>query len=211
MDLNPTQRQRLLAEDALEAASDAAQARADRAFRVQLRAALAPQTVPQLAPAVMRALGMEGPSFGSALRAAAGPAPALWPAVAGEIGVDVSGVGALLGSALRQAASNPELAGPVTESVPVPSVASAPAQKWRVPAALVAIAAGLLLAFWTWKQPEPAAPVLDVMAVEFDSPGRTEIESLESETAMVVQVLQFDDDAPTIIFVDDTPIEEGSQ
>ena len=71
-------------------------------------------------------------------------------------------------------------------------------------------AAGLLLAVWTWRQPEPTAPVLDVVAVEFDVPGRTEIESLESETAMVVQVLQFDDDAPTIIFVDDTPIEEGS-
>ena len=50
-----------------------------------------------------------------------------------------------------------------------------------------------------------AKAVVPVVATELDLPGITIIESLESETASVLQVLQFDDDAPTIIFIDEEP------
>jgi hypothetical protein len=132
------------------------------------------------------------------LIAAAGAPPSLWPGVARAIGAPSSETGALLRAALIDAA---EVAPPV-------QVAKS---YWRVGVAVLAMAAAVTLAVVVGENTESVEPVLDVVAVEFDNPGRTEIESLESETAMVVQVLQFDDDAPTIIFIDETPFDLESQ
>lgn len=191
MNLTPAEQLRLLVEDGLALADECGQAAADRALRVLIREALAPVVTPDIADGVMAELGEESLSVGGALFAEAGAPPALWPGVAAVIDAQVSDVGAELGAALREAAAEP-----------------APAKRrWRVPMIALAAAAALL-AIWPWTQPEPSQPVVEVVHVDFDLPGITKIESLESETASVVQVLQFDDDAPTIIFIDDTPMEE---
>lgn len=132
------------------------------------------------------------------LIAAAGVPPSLWLGVAQAIGTPTPETGALLRAALIDAA---EIAPPV-------QVAKS---YRRAGVAVLALAAAVTLAVVVGERTESVEPVLDVVAVDFDNPGRTEIESLESETAMVVQVLQFDDDAPTIIFIDETPFDLENQ
>jgi hypothetical protein len=200
MELTTSQQHRLYAEDRPGPTDECDQTAADRALRVLVRDALAPASVPSISHDVMASLGSVRSSVGTVLRDEAGPSPRLWPVVAEAIGAPMDDTGALFRSALQAAA--------VAVAEPGPVAVPAERRHWRLPAALVALAAATLLAVLTWTQPEPTQPVVNIVPVEFDIPGRTEIESLESETAAVVQVLQFDDDSPTIIFIDDTPMDE---
>jgi hypothetical protein len=154
----------------------------------------------------MERLGVSPLPLAESIRQAAGRAPSLWPGVAGAIGASPGGLGlreALIAEAEAEAEGALERpAGMRRRSWPLfvgAGLAAAaavalfflaqPAAEMIVPMAKVVV---------------PAARVAKaVVPTTLEIPGVTIIESLESETASVLQVLQFDDDAPTIIFIDD--------
>ena len=206
MTLTQEQLDRLLVEDNLSTQADA-QGESDRALRAALRSALSPSEVPALAPAVMERLGVSPLPLAESIRQAAGRAPSLWPGVAEAIGASPAGLGlreALIAEAEGEAESGPEHAAGMRR------------RHWAlfVGAGLAAAAAAGALFFLAQPAAEMIGPVAKVVVpaarmakavvpTTLEIPGVTIIESLESETASVLQVLQFDDDAPTIIFIDD--------
>jgi len=213
MTLTSEQMKRLQYEDGLisQASSEGT---ADRALREAVREALAPSQIPTVVPEVMAAVGGSYLPIGDALREAAGPTPVLWASVAAAIGAPQDDLGATLRDALVAAAED-------AEAEP-PSVRRA---RWPLFVATgVAAAAAAVVAVTVFDAPEEimepvaeaiqpvVAPIvkvaktaLPVVTVDLALPGITIIESLESETASVLQVLQFDDDVPTIIFIDEEP------
>jgi hypothetical protein len=202
MTLTQEQLDRLLVEDNLSTQADA-QGESDRALRAALRSALSPSEVPALAPAVMERLGVSPLPLAESIRQAAGRAPSLWPGVAEAIGASSGGLG------LREAL--------IAEAEGAPEHAAGMRRRpWPlfVGAGLAAAAAAVVLFFLAQPAAEMIVPMAKVVVpaarvakavvpATLEIPGVTIIESLESETASVLQVLQFDDDAPTIIFIDD--------
>ena len=211
MTLTPEQTQRLHFEDGL-VPEGGAEGAADVALGGAVRDALAPVHVPLVSADVMTALGVEPLVIADAIRAAAGKDLKLWPGVAAQIGAPEEVLGGALRETLIQAADE--------------APAFVPHRRWPWALGIVAAAAAAaILVVQLVSDPErivePVATALDpvveavepvVQAVqpvvhgapnEVEIPGLTEIESLESETATILQVLQFDDNAPTIIFIDE--------
>ena len=211
MTLTPDQIQRLHFEDGLcdESSAEGAD---DCARRRELQEALRPAEVPSVVRAVMAQVGGEGVPMREALLEGAGEPPQLWPAVALAIGAEPDALGVSLRDAI------------------VAEADAAPAHKrmrahWPLFVITgVAAAAAAVLMVVSMEEPErisepvaaaiepvvtPVARVAKAVApavnAELEVPGITIIESLESETASVLQVLQFDDDEPTIIFIDEEP------
>jgi hypothetical protein len=208
MTLTQEQLDRLLVEDNLSTQADA-QGESDRALRAALRSALTPSEVPALAPAVMERLGVSPLPLAESIRQAAGRAPSLWPGVAEAIGASPDGLG-LREALIAEAEGEAEAEGAPEHA------AGMRRRPWPlfIGAGLAAAAAAVALFFLARPAAEMIVPMAKVVVpvarvakavvpATLEIPGVTIIESLESETASVLQVLQFDDDAPTIIFIDD--------
>ena len=159
--------------------------------RGTLRSALAPNAQPDLADAVMAAIGAESSEeAGDLLRRALTPdsAPDISDAVMDRLG----------------------LGDPVV--VPLPVMAN-PARRFAPPTGIgyaafaAAAAAALLVVFLRPIGPSSGAG----LAFDLSPVNHVEIEELSSDTAAMVQVLQFDQDAPTIIFIEDpSSADEGA-
>ncbi len=143
-----------------------------------------------------------------------GPAPSLWPQVARQIGVDPELVpgwdGALLAEAVRAEAGAVDVVPAVLAAVRPRERAPAAAepsglmrwlQSWSLPAFGLAAAAALLLSFPT------SAPESDgALSFRLAPINHVQIEDISTDSAdAMVQVLQFDEDAPTIIFIEEVP------
>lgn len=153
----------------------------------------------------------------AALTDARGAAPDVWPGVARQLGWDPEEVPGWSAQLLREAVL--EEAGTVNVTPAVLDAVrprAAPAAEVEVPAwrrwwqslALpsfgFATAAALLLSF-------PAAPPAGTVAMNLDvSPvNHVQIEEISSDSPdAVVSVMQFDEDAPTIIFIDEISAED---
>jgi len=167
--------------------------------KADLGHALSDSSAPSLSDSVMAAVGRpRRPSalVAEGLRAEAGEFESLWPAIAPAVGAEV---GVDIRSALR--------AGVESEGRYSPQGWLTAKRRWAVGGVAVAFAAAaaLLLAVGTDSMPvqQMAASTLTPI---LDAP--VEIESLEVGAASLVQVLQFGQEAPTIIFVSDD-IEEA--
>lgn len=161
--------------------------------------ALRDSSAPSLSDSVMAAVGLsERPSalVAEGLRAEAGDIESLWPAIAPAVGAEV---GFDIRSALRE--------GVESEGQFSPQGWLAGKRRWAVGGVAVAFAAAaaLLLAVGTDSMPAQQMTA-STLAPILDAP--VEIESLEVGAASLVQVLQFGQEAPTIIFVSDD-IEEA--
>jgi len=195
-----------------------------RQLRADLQSAFRTLDCPRLAPGVMARLGFPTLAVGEALRhdasdspsiadavmstvgdsqssstgvanaigAEGGEPPALWAAVAAEIGVQADDLGGLLRDAIEAEAGESEV-----------RWLGAPRRWWFAGAAagtMLAVAAALLL--WVGLGSEPSSmPLVAALPIDFEAPA--EIESLEVGDNAVVQVLQFGENAPTIIFIDE--------
>ncbi len=140
-----------------------------------------------VADAVMAALGVAADAdlqgLGAALSQAAGPAPSLWEDVARFIGADAAPV-------------------PADEAAPVVDLAAE--RQRRSPwifrsAALAAAAAAVALVF---AGQTPSGDDLGPISYELAAVNEIEIEDISVGDDAIVQVLQFEADAPTIIFID---------
>ena len=210
MTLTQEQLLRLQIEDDL-VSEDSPEGSADRALRAELRLGLMPEYVPSLVAEVMQAIGGTPLQLGDAIRESAGRPPSLWAPVAAAIDAPGDGLGAALREALLTAADE-ATAGEAMR-------AQRSRWPWFAGVGIAAAAAAALLFFVAQAPSQMIEPVAGVIApvvkvakavmpavpAALDLPGITIIESLESETASVLQVLQFDNDAPTIIFIDDDP------
>lgn len=151
------------------------------------------ETPPALADGVMAALGKQRPEAGlaDALRTEAGVPEPIWPRIASAVGGSVDGD---FGSLLR--------AGIAAEGNFQPQGWLTARRKWAVGGAVAAFAAAaaLLLTVGSSSTQIPAMATA-AMGPILDAP--VEIEDLEVGAASLVQVLQFGEDAPTIIFVSD--------
>ena len=153
----------------------------------------------------------------AALAEERGPSPDVWPSVALQLGWDPEAVPGWSGQILREAvldeAGSVNVAPAVLETIR-PRVAPAAEPElpaWRrwwqslaMPALGFATAAALLLSF-------PSAPTGGGLAMMVDlSPvNHVQIEDISSDSPdAMVSVMQFDDDAPTIIFIDEAPAED---
>lgn len=161
-------------------------------------------------------------AIGEAVRASRGPAPALWDGVAAAIGLDPDAVPgwdpALLREAVRaEAGPAPSLVASVLAAIqPAPSRPVVAEKQpfwrrlfegWSLPALAMGAAAALALAFPM--APPPASE--DALSYSLSPVNHVEIEDISSEGEAMVQVLQFEDDAPTIIFIDEGPTDgEGA-
>lgn len=229
MNLSPDERARLLAEDALASREECEarppdELRADRSLRRALAAELVAVDAPSIAEAVMRRLGhlpvhvgesVEGeadtPSFAAAvmaelgtqdalaprlraeLTAEAGEFESIWPAIAPAVGgaMDDTSIGSLLKDAVRH-----------ESSADFDGVAwLTPGSRWRVAGTAtlgIAFAAAAALLFYMGMG-DPSAPAMEAtMAPILEAP--VDIETIDAGD---VEVLQFGDEAPTIIMIDD--------
>gem|GEM_PF-2848706 len=229
MSLSPDEYARLLAEDGLASRDAVAlrpeeQVRSDRALRRAIAAELVSVEAPTIAETVMRRLGhlpvhvsdsVQGeadiPSFAAAVMAElgtrgplgpqlqaevvaeAGELESLWPAIAPAVGgaVGEQPMGSLLKDAVRHEAS--EDFGGISWL--------APGGRWRVvgtAAVGVAFAAAAALLLYMGMG-DPAAPSMEAtMAPILEAP--VDIEAID---AGEVEVLQFGEQAPTIIMIGD--------
>ena len=152
----------------------------------------------------------------AALAEERGPSPDVWPSVALQLGWDPEAVPGWSGQLLREAvldeAGSVNVAPAVLEAIR-PRVAPAAEPElpaWRrwwqslaMPALGFATAAALLLSF-------PSAPTGGGLAMMVDLPpvNHVQIEDISSDSPDMVSVMQFDDDAPTIIFIDEASAED---
>lgn len=150
------------------------------------------------------------------IQAERGPTPAVWPAVAARLGIDPEAVpgwdGALLREAVRAEAGVVNVVPEVQAALrPTARVAAAEPSfgdrvrawlsTWSLPALGFAAAAALLLSF-----PNAAPQGSSATSFRVAPINHVQIEDISTDQAdAMVQVLQFDEDSPTIIF-----IEEGS-
>ena len=164
-----------------------------------LRSALAPGAAPDVADAVLAQIGAEASApVGDALAGGAGPAPDLWGGIAAAIGAE---------SAARQTSTPPPSAAVrAAPSAQTPSAspvisldrARAARRPWFAgAAAMAAAAAALVVALGPWGGDVEAPFDYELAAV-----NTVEIEDISVGDDAIVQVLQFEDDAPTIIFID---------
>lgn len=145
----------------------------------------------------------------------------VWPAVARRLGVDPEAVpgwdGALLREAVVTEAGRVNVTPAVLDAVREPSRArvltlEVPAwrrwlQSWSLPAFGLATAAALLLSF-----PASSPDVPGAMSFRVSPVNHVQIEDISTDAPdAMVQVLQFDEDAPTIIFIEEVPAgDEGA-
>lgn len=155
-------------------------------------------------------------SVSEAVASERGPAPNVWPAVARSLGVDPEHVPGWNGAVLREAvlaeAGKVDVVPQVLDRVqpaaraPVAAVSSWRRwlQAWSLPALGLATAAALLLSFPSFVPDAPGAMSFRVSPV-----NHVQIEDISTDSAdTMVQVLQFDEDAPTIIFIEEFPAGE---
>ncbi len=162
---------------------------------------------PDLAGRVLDELGTSAPTVGRTLQAAAGTAPDVSEAVLGQLGLGpvTLDVGDALGKA---AGAAPDLWSAVEGAVVArggleegqethPATRHPRTRVWPVlVAGALALAAAVL--FYVSPAEENAEPV----SLELAAINEVEIEDLTVGDDAMVQVLQFEEDAPTIIFVD---------
>lgn len=156
-----------------------------------------------------------------AMASARGPTPQVWPAVARALGLDPEQVPGWDETLLREAvlaeAGRVDVIPGVLASVR-PAAAARPAavelplwrrlvQSFSLPALGLATAAALLLSFPAYS-PDAQGPVSFRVAPV----NHVEIEDISTDQQdAMVQVLQFDEDAPTIIFIEEIPAgDEGA-
>lgn len=184
----------------------------------QLDAARRAELGARLTPADHRRLGeiaQISSLLSESLRREAGPAPELWGRVAHAIGLaDPEAVPgwqpALLAEAVRAEAGAVDVADAVMSRVrPAAATAPAPEPFWRrwfqglsLPALGMATAAALVLLFP--RAPAPGAGL--TIPFEVGAVNHLTIEDMSTGPDAMVQVLQFDADAPTIIFIDEAPV-----
>lgn len=190
-----------LAADAIDLSDDIMAALGlDEAVGTPLRQALATEPV-DLADDVMAALGLQE-GVGAPLREAL---------AADEIDLSDDIMAALgLQAAEADDADDAAAAAEVVplRLAPAPAAASvAPRRAWAFPAGAMAAAAALLLVF-TGSPPTSQA---DSLAFELAPINHVDIEELNAGEEVMVQVLQMDDNAPTIIFIDELePLDEDA-
>ena len=151
------------------------------------------ETPSALADGVMAALGKQRPEagLGQALRAEAGEPEAMWPHIASAVGGNVDGD---FGSLLR--------AGIAAEGNFQPQGWLNARRKWAVGGVVAAFAAAAALLLTIGSNSNQISTMATAtMTPILDAP--VDIEDLEVGASNLVQVLQFGEDAPTIIFVSD--------
>lgn len=155
-------------------------------------------------------------SVSEAVASERGAAPNVWPAVARQLGLDPEHVPGWNGAVLREAvlaeAGKVDVVPQVLDRVR-PSARAATAavpswrrwlQAWSLPAFGLAAAAALLLSFPSFAPDAPGPMSFRVSPV-----NHVQIEDISTDSAdAMVQVLQFDEDAPTIIFIEEFPAGE---
>ena len=169
-----------------------------------------------------------GALLGDAVREEAGSVPALWERVLRGIEEDWQPTGNLLREAVSAEAGEVHLADAVLARVARPEAnlirlqparrtpqaprarhAQRPFVERYLPTIVgMAAAAAFLVAFWT-----PAQPSGREMAYDLSPVNRVQIEDISGDSDAMVEVLAFDDDSPTIIFIDegdDEPSTKGT-
>ena len=168
--------------------------------REALHAALEQEAPVDFASAVMAELGIgaqaETDLVAQALRAEAGPAPSLWDAVAGALDLeDASEVAADdVVVPLRPVA-------PAARSAPASASPTRRWERWAMASAGLAAAAALLI-FAT--QTDTTVAPESLAAIELSPVNEVEFEDIYSEA--MVQVIDGEDEMPTIIFITE-PVE----
>ncbi|MCK6505207.1 hypothetical protein L6R53_17710 [Myxococcota bacterium] len=190
----------------------------DGAVGPALRALLDGGDAPDLADDVMAALGLaEADAVGAHLRQAlAAPAPDLSGGVMAALGLaaaerdgdddgdedqDEGGAEVIALPVAPRPAAAPAAVAP---RLARPAAANSDTT-WRFPAVALAAAAALLL-FFTGA-PSSVAP--DQLAFELAPINHVDIEELSTGDEVMVQVLQMDENAPTIIFIDELSEDDG--
>ncbi|NOY24291.1 MAG: hypothetical protein GXP62_00300 [Oligoflexia bacterium] len=167
---------------------------------------------PDLSDDVLAALGLsedavDGYSVSDALHDSLTTSPI---ALADDVMVAL-GIG---GAARSKAATSRDSLAPLTPRRPRlapptrqlrPSASTPGMARWRFPAVAVAAAAALVLFFTVG--PVGLAP--DQQAFRLAAINHVHIEDLTAGDQVMVQVMQFDENAPTIIFIDDMSEDEG--
>ena len=189
-----------------------------------LRALLDAGEAPDLSDDVMAALGIaDADAVGSHLRQAlAAPAPDLALDVMAALGlapaardedegddeIEADGAQVINLPVAPRAAPAALVAPPVALVAPpvaVRPVAANSDTTWRFPAIALAAAAALLL-FFTGT-PSPTSP--ELLAFELAPINHVDIEELSTGDEVMVQVLQMDENAPTIIYIDELSADDG--
>ena len=227
MELTTIEMARLRTEDGLGTDADIAllnedgvDVEADARLRTELKWALTPAVVPSIADSVLSRLGVEGllvqaalehgdaPSLADSVMAAvgagerpgkvigdaiaeeAGEFESIWPGIAASVGADP---GFDLSASLRGAIQSE------SEYQPAGWLVSRPPW-WRVGAVSAALAIAAAVLLWIGSVGNNVTTMADAaLQPILDAP--VQIESLEVGAANLAQVLQFGEDAPTIIFV----------
>lgn len=156
---------------------------------------------PGLGDAVMSAIGSEAAKspLADAVAAQAGPTPDLWASVAAEIG-----------AATTESAS-PDAAQPAGPSPAGELIEFPPRRRWWLPAAGVAAAAAAAVLAVVGLPTERVSDGHGALAAHIHlESGHAEIEEISAGPDAMVQVLQFEEDAPTIIFIDVLEEPDGS-
>ncbi|MEC8424505.1 MAG: hypothetical protein VX000_12060 [Myxococcota bacterium] len=155
---------------------------------------------PDLGDTVLESIE-DGPTtspVGAALAAMAGEPPEMWDAVAGEIGAVRSA-----GRMDKRGASPLRAANARRRRAP---------RRWWLPAAGVAVAAAAAVLAVVGLPSDRASDGQGALAghIHLES-GHAEIEEISAGPDAMVQVLQFDEDAPTIIFIDVLEVPAGAE
>jgi hypothetical protein len=163
---------------------------------------------PELADDVLAALGIADARVDLRGALHAGPAPALWDAVAADLGIEADpdalpgwpADADLVRAALVDPRGAPDVAGPVMARLGLERpVRRAAPRSYGFAGVALAAAAALLLVFT-----RPLAPLSEAgLALQLSPINQVEIEELSASEGAMVQVLQFDENAPTIIFIED--------
>jgi hypothetical protein len=183
-----------------------------------LRSALDGGIAPELADDVLAALGLAAATsrvsggtsqraaaglLSEALADAAGDAPDLTLGVMGALGLEDAAAGGLEDAAaggLEDAGPGSETSAPESGAVVVPFWPRA--RRWTMAAGLAAAAAAVL-AVVGLPGVRPSDPVVDVVqTIHFETVNQIQIEEISADPGAIVQVLQFDENAPAIIFID---------
>lgn len=162
--------------------------------------ALAAGEAPPLADAVMARLaeGESLPGLGGVLAAEAGAPPSLWEGVASRLDLETRG---------REV----EPAGPGS-GPGAPVVLLAERRRGWLPLAGIAAAAAAAVLAVIGMPAERASDGHGELAAHIHlESGHADIEEISAGPEAMVQVLQFEDDAPTIIFIDELEAPGGSE
>ncbi len=208
-----------LADDTLAATG---QADLDLDIGAMLRDALG-GPAPDLSRDVLAAIGATEPDYGALLRAGMGEAPDLAGDVLAAIGADaeedliaaalVEGAGAApdLWSAIAAEVGVPEAAPGAPEPALAEVVPLAPRRRWWLPAAGLAAAAAAAVLLVVGLPGERDSNLHPAVAshIHIEAVNEVEIEEIAVAPDANVQVLQFEEGAPTIIFIEDIEDSDG--